>query len=392
MIHILQEQQRINKPLLWTFSIIGGLALANLYYCQALLNLISMDFRISEFMANLIALCTQAGYTIGLLLIIPLADLRNRRKLLLIMLSVLTVALFIMGCSPNICCALVSSVIIGVCSVVPQLFIPMTSQYSSTETKAKNVSIVLSGALTGIVTARVLGGFMGEYLGWRSMFFIASALMFGSEIVIYKLLPDYPINYRGHYRELMKSLWTLTREYPALRMASFKAAFSFASFLAMWSCLAFKMVQPPFYASNMVIGLLGLSGIAGSFSTLLTGKYIHTIGGKKLTTVGCLILLFSWLSVYIGQNNYIGIVTGVLLVNMGMQCVQVCNQASILSLSPQASNRLNTIFMTICFAGGSLGTLLSSMAWEWYGWTGVVTVGIILSFCSLAINLLYRKK
>lgn len=389
---ILQERQKISKSLLWMFSIIGGLALANLYYCQALLNLISIDFQIDEFMTNLIALCTQVGYTMGLLLVIPLADLQNRRKLLLLVLSILAMALFFMGCSPNIYCALTASLVIGVCSVVPQLFIPMTSQYSTSETKAKNISIVMSGALTGIVLARVVGGFAGEYLGWRSIFFIASVLIFGSTIAIYRRLPNFPVNYRGHYWELMKSLWTLTREYPALRIASFKAAFSFASFLAMWSCLAFKMVQPPFHANNMIIGMLGLSGIAGTFSTLLVGKYIHVFGSKKLTTIGCLVLFASWLSVYWGQNNYAGIIAGVLLVNMGMQCVQICNQASILSLSPQASNRLNTIFMAICFAGGSIGTLLSGMAWEWYGWTGVVAVGMILSFCSLAINLSYREK
>lgn len=387
----LYEHQGIDKTLLWIFSIVGGAALANLYYCQALLNLISLDFGANEFTTNLVALFTQIGYTLGLVFVIPLADLFNRKKLLLGILFILMSALVFMGISPNIHYAIAMSLIVGMCSVVPQLFIPITAQYSDRASSAQNVSIVLSGALTGIVAARVIGGLVGECLGWRAIFHIAAVLMFLSIAVLYKRLPDMPVKSAGNYAGLLKSLYLLVRQYPVLRVASFRAACSFASFLAMWSCLAFKMVQPPFVADNTTIGLLGLSGIAGTVTTPIVGKYMKKFSCKSLTSFGCFTLLASWFSAYVGQNNYAGIIAGILLVNVGMSCVQICNQAYLLSMFPQTANRVNTVFVTSCFAGGSIGTLLAGTAWSFSGWTGVVIVGTALTLCAMTVNLCAKE-
>lgn len=387
----LYEHQGIDKALLWIFSIVGGAALANLYYCQALLNLISLDFGANEFTTNLVALSTQIGYTLGLVFIIPLADLFNRRKLLLGILLILMSALVFMGISKNIYHAIAMSLFIGICSVVPQLFIPITAQYSEKANSVKNVSIVLSGALTGIVAARVIGGLVGEYLGWRTIFYIAAMLMLLSIVVLYKRLPNMPVKSTRNYAGLLKSLYILVRQYPVLRVSSFRAACSFASFLAMWSCLAFKMAQHPFIANNTVIGLLGLSGIAGTVTTPIVGKYMKRFSCKSLTSFGCFILLASWLAAYIEQNSYVGIIAGVLLINVGMSCVQICNQAYVLSIFPQIANRVNTVFVTSCFAGGSIGTLLAGTAWSFLGWVGVVLVGTVLALCALAVNLCAKK-
>lgn len=388
MVSRLQEHQGLSKSLLWIFSVVGGAAVANLYYCQSLLNLICSDFRVSEFAASGVALSTQVGYTAGLLLIIPLADLCNRRKLLLGMLSLLSVALFALSAAPTLAFAVGASVLVGLCSVVPQLFIPLASQFSTPQTKSRNVSIVLSGALTGVLAARVVAGMAGEYWGWRSVFFLAGLLALGSVWVLFRRLPAIPINYSGNYFRLMASLFTLVRSYARLRIGSLTVALSFGSFLAMWSCLAFHLVQPPFCANNFVIGLLGLTGVGGPVATLWAGRRLPRWGGRKLTCVGCCALLLSWACVCWGRSSYWGIVPGLLLVSMGAQCVQISCQAPVLALQPQATNRLNTVFMTSCFLGGSIGTLLASAAWTHWGWTGVCLCGMLLSLLALLVNLL----
>ena len=153
---------------------------------------------------------------------------------------------------------LIASFLTGVCSMIPQIFIPIAAQFSRPEHKGRNVGIVLSGLLTGILASRVVSGFIGELIGWREMYHIAAGMMFICAIVVLKVLPDIQTNFQGKYSDLMKSLLALVKEYPQLRIYSIRAALNFGSLLAMWSCLAFKMGQAPFFANSDVIGMLGL--------------------------------------------------------------------------------------------------------------------------------------
>lgn len=387
----LKENQGLPSSLLWTLAIIAGVSVANLYYNQPLLNRISRDLQISEFTANLIAMITQIGYAIGLLFIIPLGDLYKRKTIILINFAILVISLLTIALAPGIHLILLASLLTGVCSVMPQIFIPIAAQFSTPATKGRNVGIVLSGLLTGILASRVISGITGEYLGWRFIFFVAAALMVICGCVIVRVLPNIPSNFKGRYSDLMKSLFSLVVEYPQLRVSSFRASIAFGSFLALWSTLAFKMGQAPFFAGNNIIGLLGLCGIAGALTVSFIGKYIHEVGVKRLNYIGCGLIFTAWLSAYWGQDSYAGIIASILLIDIGMQCIQLSNQTTIFALNPKASNRINTIFMTTYFIGGSLGTFLAGTFWHWFGWTGVVGTGIVLTACSLTINLFAKN-
>ena len=378
----LKENQGVPSSLLWTLAIISGVTVANIYYNQPLLNRISRDLNISEFTANLIAMCSQIGYAIGLLFIIPLGDLYRRRNIILVNISILVVSLLTIALAPNIHLILFASLLTGACSVIPQIFMPLAAQYSTPETKGKNVGIILSGLVSGIV---------GEYMGWRFIYFTAAGLMVVCLLIIIRILPDLPSNYQGSYAGLMKSLFSIVKKYPQLRIASLRAGFSFGSFLAMWSCLAFKMEQAPFFAGNNIIGMLGLCGIAGALTASSIGRFINTVGVKRLTYIGCSLIISAWIVLYAGQYSYAGIIAGILLIDIGMQCIQLSNQTSAFALCPQASNRINTIFMTTYFIGGSTGTFLAGTFWQWFGWTGVVGTGILLTSCSLLINIFAKK-
>ena len=158
--------------------------------------------------------------------------------------------------------------------MIPQIFVPIASQFSRPENKGRNVGVVISGLLTGILASRVISGFIGEALGWREMYFIAAGMMLLCAIIVLKVLPDIQPSFRGKYGDLMKSLFSLIKDYPALRIYSIRAGIAFGSFLAMWSCLAFKMGEAPFYANSDVIGILGLCGIAGALTASFVGKYV----------------------------------------------------------------------------------------------------------------------
>ena len=181
---LLDERKGISSGLLYVLAAIAGITVANLYYNQPLLDMIRVDLEASEMEANHIALFTQLGYALGLLFIIPLADLYSRKRIVLVNFSVLTLSLLGIAMAGKVYWLQFFSLLTGICSVIPQIFVPFAAQYSRPEEKGKNVGMVVSGLLTGILLSRVVSGYVGDWLGWREMYYIASGLMVLSAIVI----------------------------------------------------------------------------------------------------------------------------------------------------------------------------------------------------------------
>ena len=388
---MLKENGGLPAPILWTLAIVAGASVANLYYNQPLLNLMRQDLGVSEFKTNLIAMITQVGYALGLLFIVPLGDLYQRKHIIIVNFSLLVGSLLLMASSTDIWLVWAASLVTGVCSMIPQIFVPIASQFSRPENKGRNVGIVISGLLTGILASRVVSGVVGDLWGWREMYYMAAVLMLVCALVVWRVLPDIQPTFRGRYTDLMKSLGSLVRDYPALRIYSLRAGLAFGSFLAMWSCLAFKMGQAPFYAGSDVIGFLGLCGIAGALTASFVGQAVKKVGVRRFNYIGDVLLLLAWFFLSVCGDTYVGIVLGVLLIDIGMQCIQLSNQTSIFELCPAASNRVNTIFMTTYFAGGSLGTLLAGSCWKLAGWWGVTAAGVSLVTVSLALTVFTKR-
>lgn len=258
--------------------------------------------------ANHVALFSQLGYALGLLFIIPLADLFSRRRIVLVNFLLLAVSLLAIATASDIRVIHGFSLVTGVCSVIPQIFIPLAAQYSRPEYKNRNVGIVLSGLLTGILASRVVSGVVGELFGWREMYFAAAGLMVVSAAVVLYVLPDARPNFRGTYAALMKSLLTIVRRYPTLRLYSVRAALAFGSFLCFWASLAFKMAQAPFYAGSNVVGMLGLCGIAGALTATFAGKYIRRVGVRRFNYIGVGLQILAWLLFFFGADSYAALV------------------------------------------------------------------------------------
>lgn len=388
---MLEEGAGFPNRLLYTLAVIAGVSVANLYYNQPLLEMIRADLGTTALAANHIALFSQCGYALGLLFLIPMADLYSRRRILLIDFTLLILALLATAVAPDIRTVHLCSLVIGVCSVVPQFFIPLAAQYSRPEEKNRNVGIILSGLLSGILASRVVSGAVGEWFGWREMYHIAAAAMLLAALIVLRILPDARPNFSGSYGALMRSLLTLLGRYPQLRLHTLRAAFAFGSFLCFWAALAFKMAQAPFYAGSDIVGLLGLCGIAGALTATVAGKYIARLGIFRFNCLGALMQLAAWGMFFFGADHYLPIIAGILLLDIGMQCIQLSNQATLFELCPSASNRINTIFMSGYFLGGAFGTLLSGAAWEVAGWPGVVGAGVLLTAASLVITLWSRR-
>lgn len=386
----LQENAGLPAQILWTLAVIAGVSVANLYYNQPLLDMMRQDFGVSEFQANLVAMTSQVGYALGLLFIIPLGDLYHRKRIIEVNFSLLVLSLLAIALAPDLYVVLAASLVTGICSVVPQIFIPIAAQFSTPETKGRNVGMVVSGLLTGILASRVVSGLVGDWWGWRTMYYIAAGMMVVSFVAVMRVLPDIAPTFKGKYADLMKSIFSLIRDFPQLRVYAGRAGLAFGSFLALWACLAFRMAQEPFCAGSDVVGLLGLCGVAGALSASIVGRYVKRLGVKRFNYLGCALMLSAWLLVFVVQTSYMAIVAGIILIDIGMQCIQLSNQTSMFEVVPEAANRVNTIFMTTYFVGGSLGTFLAGTAWSFGQWPGVFCVGILLSLASLCVSVLTK--
>lgn len=387
----LKENKGIERSLLLTMAVIAGLTVANCYYNQPLLEMIRHDMGVSQHEANLITVVTQIGYALGLCFLIPMGDLYSRRRIIVINMSVAAVMAIFIAFSQRVWIVWGASLLLGACSVIPQFFIPIAGQYSEKKNKGRNMGIVLSGLLTGILASRVVSGYVGEWLGWREMFIIAALIMIVCLILTLKIMPQIDSNYVGTYRGLMKSVFHIVANNARIRLYAIRAAFSFGSMMAIWSCLAFRLAQAPFFSGSEMVGTLGMCGIAGALAASGLGKLVNQWGIRKLSLYGACLQLVAWTTAYLFGDTYMGLIVAIILVDIGLQCLQLSNQSGCIQEMPEASNRANTIFMTTYFIGGSFGTYCAGLAWTHEGWMGVCAVGAVLAAISLSITIWSTK-
>ena len=387
----LRENQGIPAPLLALMAVATGLSVANCYYNQPLLSSMAKDFAVSDFSASMVATLTPIGYMLGLVFVIPLGDLLPRKRLILINYLISACALLAIALAPNIYWVWGASLLAGASSVMPQFFIPLVSYNSTPNHKVRNVGIIQACLLIGILGSRVVSGLLADVWGWRSVYWVACVLMLGCFLAIHKMFPALPKSSQGNYRNLMKSLSRLFLKYPYLRIASLRAALAYGSFFALWSCLAFRMKQAPFFASDDIIGALGLCGLAGASTVVFISGYIRKYGARFFSLAGGCVILAAWLLAFWGDGSYLWLIIAILLIDAGMQSVHLANQTSVVALDESAINRVNTVYMTIYFLGGSAGTFVSGLCWQHFGWTGVVGAGIAFAVASLLVNCVKLK-
>ena len=387
----LKENKGIERSLWLTMAVIAGLTVANCYYNQPLLEMIRHDMGVSQHEANLITVVTQIGYALGLCFLIPMGDLYSRRRIIVINMSVAAVMAVFIAFSQRVWIVWGASLLLGACSVIPQFFIPIAGQYSEKKNKGRNMGIVLSGLLTGILASRVVSGYVGEWLGWREMFIIAALIMIVCLILTLKIMPQIDSNYVGTYRGLMKSVFHIVASNARIRLYAIRAAFCFGSMMAIWSCLAFRLAQAPFFSGSEMVGTLGMCGIAGALAASGLGKLVNQWGIRKLSLYGACLQLVAWTTAYLFGDTYMGLIVAIILVDIGLQCLQLSNQSGCIQEMPEASNRANTIFMTTYFIGGSFGTYCAGLAWTHEGWMGVCAVGAVLAAISLSITICNKK-
>jgi predicted MFS family arabinose efflux permease len=381
--------KQLDAALVWLMALTCGLVVANIYYNQPLLAAIGRTFHVSDSRASLIATATQVGYTLGMLLVVPLGDMLERKRLILWMLLAAAGCLGAAAVAPTFGLLAVASVLIGICSSVPQLLLPMAATLAPEADRGRIVGRVMSGLLIGILLSRTVSGYAGAHLGWRTVFEGAAALMLAlAALLAWRLPRDRPA-FQGSYASLMQSLGTLVHELPALRRSALVGAAIFASFSVFWTTLTFYLAGPAYHYGSDVAGFFGLVGALGALAAPLAGKMADTRGPRYAITVSIGLALVSYVLLGVGGGYLVGLVLGVILLDVGVQSAHISNQTLVFSLRPEARSRLNTVYMTGYFTGGSLGSIVGGVAWMHFGWPGVCLVGGAFVLLALAAHRFY---
>lgn len=373
-------------------TIATGLVVANIYYNQPLLADMAHDFGVSDKKAQQISLFTQIGYATGLLFIVPLADMLKRKRLILIDFVLVILSLLGSALAPSVTIVMIAGFLVGVSSVIPQLLIPMAAHLAKPHERGKKIGFVMSGLLIGILLSHTLSGFIGEHFGWRSMYYIAAGLMLVIWLMIFLFLPELEPDYKGNYSKLMKSLIHLVKTQPKLRLAAFRGALCFACFSAFWTTLVFLLKEPQFNEGSAAAGMFGLVGAFGAVAVGFMGRLSDKMDAYKLSMYTLSLILISFIVFYFSSHSIVGLIIGVILLDMGVQATHISNQSIIFALIPEARNRINTVYMVSYFIGGALGTFFASLVWKNYAWNGVCAIGVVLSVIVIIVHLLnYRK-
>ena len=376
----------IPRRLVMVLAFACGAAAANLYYAQPLLDEIARALHVSAGTAGLLVTLSQVGYALGLLFVVPLGDLLERRRLVVVVLLVAALALVGCAVAPSLAVLGVLLLIAGLSSCVAQVLVPFAAHLARDEDRGKVVGTVMTGLLLGILLARTISGLLGEWLGWRAVFGVAAGLMVLLLLLLRAELPAAEPTSDLSYPGLLGSVLQLLRDHAVLRLRCVLGALGFAAFSIFWTTLAFLLSQPPYDYDDLVIGLFGLAGAAGALVAGQAGKASDKGHAHRTTLVFTLLLGLSFLPTWWGRHHLWPLIVGVVVLDLGVQGLQITNQSEIYRLDPAARSRITTAYMTCYFAGGALGSAVGSALWSAYGWDGVCLAGAIVGAVALLLG------
>lgn len=382
---------RPNSLLVFVMAAACGAAVANLYYAQPLLDTLARHFGVGTGTAGLIVTMTQLGYVAGLVLIVPLGDLVERRRLITVVSLATALALAGAALSPGIGPFLAASLAIGLTAVVAQVLVPFAANLAAEAQRGAVVGRVMAGLLLGILLARTISGLVADALGWRLVFWLAAALMLVQALALRLLLPRSRSDVSLSYPALLATVWHLVREEPQLRRRIVYGAMGFGAFSVFWTAVAFLLANPPYNYSDTVIGLFGLLGAAGALCAAFAG-HVHDRGGTRTGTGVFLALIIAAFAVMgLASHAVAAIIAGVVLLDVGQQGTHILNQSVIYTLRPEARSRVTTAYMTTFFLGGVVGSAASAWVYGFAGWSGVCWLGGAFGGIAFAYWLLFDR-
>lgn len=385
-----QDGQVLKSGTILLMAIAAGVTVANIYYNQPILKEMAISLHASDTEIGRVSMFSQIGYGLGMFFLIPMGDMVNRKRLILILLLSLVAVLILMVLSKGVVFVWILSLLIGVCSAPAQIILPMAASLDKIN-RGKTVGIVFSGILVGILGSRVISGFITDCLGWRYVYGISAVMVLVITVLLQLYLPNVKHKFTGSYAALLKSTLLLVKEHKILRQSAILGAFTFGIFCSFWTTVTFYLSGTTFNFHADTIGLFGIVAIGGALVAPYFGKLADKGNTRKslLMTVG--MIIFSLILLKLFPLSVVVMVIAIFILDIGVQATQITNFARIYSLDENSHSRLNTIYMTTYFIGGGIGTFFGLLCWKHGGWELSTWQMLTWSFIALAIVFFSKK-
>ncbi|WID94753.1 MFS transporter [Bosea vestrisii] len=374
----------LSAGMILLFALASGLAVANAYFAHPLLDIIADDLKLSRATVGLIVGATQLGYGLGLILLVPLGDLVDRRKLVVLQSLLSVAALIAVALSTSGAMLLAAMAAMGFLAVVTQAFVAYAASLARPEERGQVVGSVTSGIVLGILLARAIAGAMADLSGWRAVYLLSAGATLIIAIVLFRALPpEHKSPAQLSYPRLIVSLFVLFRQEKVLRIRAIIAMLIFADVTMLLTPLVLPLAAPPFSLSHTAIGLFGLAGAAGALGASRAGAWTDRGHGQRVTGIALALMLLAWLPIGLLPQSILFLIAGVLILDFGLQAVHVTNQAMVYRVRPDAQSRLTAGYMVFYSIGSAFGSSTSTLVYAHAGWTGVSLIGAAIAAVAL---------
>jgi len=383
----------LTKQFVLLLAITCGVVVANMYYVQPIGTQVAESFHVSTSAIGSITTLTQVGYALGLLFIVPLGDVLNKRRLIITMAGLSSVSLLSAFAAPNFQLFIFSAFLIGLLSVVPQIIIPYGAVLAGPEKRGQIMGKLLSGLLVGILLSRTFSGIIASFLPWRSIYLIAPLMIILLTVLLAIKMPkDSSKNTTLSYVATLKSIPLLVKKQKVLREAAVSGFFMFGTFSIFWSTLIFYISSPVYNWGTFAAGVLAIFGLSGAVAAPIVGKLSDKYAQRTIVWLGILMQTSSFIILHFFAAHIVPLVLSIILLDIGNQFGQVANQTRVQNLGEQVSNRNNTVFMFSYFIGGAVGSFLGTTMWGIANWPGVTLTALAFQACAIIFHLFVFRK
>ncbi len=374
------------------FAVVCGMSVANIYFAQPILDNLSSAFGIDYSTIGILITITQICYAAGLLLLVPLGDLLNQRRLIIGQMLLSIIALVIVGTASSNTALFAGMALVGLLAVVTQTIVAFAATMAAPAERGRVVGMVTSGIVIGILLARTISGILTDIAGWRSVYLVSAALMLLMVCALFRVLPNVERGVQSlSYPQLLRSVFILFAQERILRIRAILAMLIFTAFSILWTSLVLPLSAPPLSLSHTAIGAFGLVGVAGALAAARAGKLADRGYGQRTTGVALVLLLISWLFISYTEQSLFALVIGIVLLDLAVQAIHVTNQSMIFALHTEARSRLTAGYMIFYSIGSATGSIASTHIYASYGWDGVCLLGGSVSALALLFWVMTRR-